>query len=188
MTDATRVNTAQPDELALASALGKIQPKKLRIFLFIYTFYMLAISALTLGLAPRALKDLGQERQRLRQEAPAVTFEAMVEAGYRVNFFLLLTEIFYYYLLLGFGGPGWQLFYGGFAFGVIHIGYLAASRLEKKRLSRGSTRTGAARFLIWLTAALTAVEIAFLAYVAFLLLHPQALAQRPLPSISIFIF
>lgn len=137
---------------------------------------MLAISILTLGLAPRALRDLGQERQRLRKEAPGANFEAMVEVGYRVNVFLLLTEIFYYYLLLGFGGPRWQFLYGGFVFGIIHIGYLIASRMEKRRLSRGTTRTAAARFLIWLTAILTVVEIAFLGYAAFLLLGPEPAA------------
>ncbi len=149
----------------------------MRIFLFIYTFFMLTISVFTLGLVPRALKDLGRERQRLQQEAPSASFEAMVEAGYRVNVFLLLTEIIYYYLLLSFGGPEWQFFYGGFVFGIIHIGYLVASRMEKRRLWRGTTRTGAARFLIWLTATLTFVEIVFLTYVVFLLLQPQAAAQ-----------
>ena len=142
----------------------------MRTFLLIYTFIMMAISAFTLGLVPRALRDLGQERQRLRETIPEASFEEMVEAGYRVNVTLLLVEILYYYLLLSHGGPEWQFLYGGSAFGVIHIGYLIAGRLEKRRLSRGIARTAAARFLIWLTAILTTLEAFFLLWVVFLLL------------------
>jgi len=143
----------------------------MHVFLFAYTLMMLAGSAFTLGLVPRALRDLGRERQRLAQELPQINFEAMVEAGYRVNTFLLLVEISYYYLLLRYGGPDWQFFYGGFAFGLIHITYLVFSRLEKRRLSRGLTRTRFARLLIWLTAVLTSAEIVFLVWVSFLLLR-----------------
>ena len=146
----------------------------MRIFLFIYTLFMLAGSAFTLGLVPRALKDLGQERQRLRQDLPEASFEIMVEAGYRVNSLLVLFEILYYYLLLSYNGDMWQLFWGGFVFGVIHIGYLIGGRLEKRRLSRGVTRTGAARIRIWLTTILTVVEIGFLVWVCILLLRPAS--------------
>lgn len=134
---------------------------------------MLLGSAFTLGLVPRALRDLGRERQRLQKEMPGASFEMMVEAGYRVNTLLLLIEILYYYLLLSFGGPEWQFFYGSFTFGVIHIGYLIAGRLEKRRLSRGTTRTGAARILVWLTGILTTAEVFFLVWVSYLLLQPQ---------------
>ena len=145
----------------------------MRIFLFIYTIFMLAGSVFTLGLVPRALKDLGQERQRLRRDLPEANFEAMVEAGYRVNSILVLVEILYYYLLLSYDGGTWQFFWGGFAFGVIHIGYLVGGRLEKRRLSRGPSRTGAARLRIWVSAVLTCVEIGFLVYVCVLLLQPS---------------
>ncbi len=143
----------------------------MRLFLLIYTLFMVAGSLFMLGLVPRALKDLGQERQRLKQQAPRADFQSMVEAGYRVNVTLLLIEILYYYLLLGFGGPGWQFFYGGFSFGVLHIGYLITGRLEKRRLFLGSARTAWSRFLLWLTAILTGVEIVFLVYIAYLLLQ-----------------
>ena len=144
------------------------------IFLFIYTLFMLAGSAFTLGLVPRALKDLGRERQRLRQDLPEANFEMMVEAGYRVNSLLVLFEVLYYYLLLSYSRGMWQLFWGGFVFGVIHIGYLIGGRLEKRRLSRGITRTGAARIRIWLMTILTVVEIGFLVWVCVLLLQPAS--------------
>jgi hypothetical protein len=148
----------------------------MRIFLFIYTVFMLASSFFTLVLVPRALRDLGHERQRLKEQLPEADFDVMVEAGYRVNTFLLLLEILYYYLLLGFGGAEWQFLYGGFVFGIIHIGYLIASRLEKRRLSRGAAHTRAARVMVWLTALLTAVEICFLVWVSYLLLLPESAA------------
>lgn len=144
----------------------------MRTFLFIYSLLMLAGSALTLALVPRALRDVGQERQRLSEKLPDAEFQTIVEAGYRLNNLLLLIEIIYYYLLLRYGGPEWQFFYGGFGFGVIHIFYLVVGRLEKRRLSLGITRTGFARRLIWLTAVLTTVEIFFLVWVGFLLLQP----------------
>ena len=144
----------------------------MRVFLFIYTLLMIGGSLLTLSLIPRALKDVGQERQRLREELPEAEFEQMVEAGYRVNTFLVLVEILYYFLLLRYSGSVWQFLYGGFVFGVIHIFYLVVGRLEKRRLARGSTRTRPARFLLWLTAALTSLELLFLIWVSYLLLLP----------------
>lgn len=140
--------------------------------LSIYTLLMIAGSIITLALVPRALKDVGQERRRLEEKLPGVEFETMVEAGYRFNTLLLLIEIFYYYLLLTYAGDEWQLFYGGFAFGVIHIIYLVAGKIEKRRLSKGGSRPRLARSMILLTALLTAVEILFLALVFYLLLRP----------------
>ena len=145
----------------------------MRVFMFIYTVLMIGGSVLTLALVPRALRDVGQERQRLKEDLPEAEFESMVEAGYRVNTFLLLVEILYYYLLLRYADSVWQFLYGGFAFGVIHIFYLVVGRFEKRRLSRGSTRTGPARFLLWLTALLTSVELGFLFWVCYLLLLPS---------------
>jgi len=144
----------------------------MRTFLFIYSLLMIAGSILTLALVPRAIRDVGRERQRLRAEFPEAEFQTMVEAGYRLNNLLLLVEIIYYYLLLRYGGPEWQLFYGGFAFGLIHIFYLVAGRLERRRLSVGSTQTGVARMLIWVTAVLTTIELFFLIWVCYLLWQP----------------
>lgn len=144
----------------------------MRYLLSIYTLLMIAGSVITLALVPRALKDTGQERQRLEEELPGIEFETMVEAGYRFNTMLLFVEIFYYYLLLTFAGDDWQLYYGGFAFGVIHILYLVAGKVEKRRLSKGVTQIRLARTMILLTALLTAVEILFLALAFYLLLHP----------------
>lgn len=144
----------------------------MRIFLFIYTLLMVAGCGLTLGLVPRALKELGRERQLLQEALPGAQFDRMVEAGYRMNMLLLLAEILYYYLLFAHAGPEWQFVYGGFAFGVIHIFYLVVGRVERRRLKSGRTRTALARLLIWLTAILTAAEVAFLVWVAVLLLQP----------------
>jgi hypothetical protein len=144
----------------------------MRYLLSIYTLLMIAGSVITLALVPRALKDTGQERQRLEEELPGIEFETMVEAGYRFNTMLLFVEIFYYYLLLTFAGDDWQLYYGGFAFGVIHILYLIAGKIEKRRLSKGVTRIRLARSMILLTAMLTVVEILFLALAFYLLLRP----------------
>lgn len=147
----------------------------MRIFMFIYTVLMIAGSAFTLGLVPRALRDLGHERARLAEMVPGAEFRRMVDAGYRLNTFLLMIEVFYYYLLLRNTGPEWQFFYGGFFFGVIHVAYLIMGRIERGRLASGSTRTRFARLIILVTAALTGVEIIFLVWVCFLL-------QRPMPE------
>lgn len=144
----------------------------MRILLFFYTLLMIAGSVFTLSLAPRAFRDLGQERQRLKEELPGVEFEKMVEAGYRLNVLVLLVEIFYYYLLIRSAGPLWQLFYGGFAFGIFHIFYLVSGRLEKRRLSKGSVGTRFARFLLWLATLLTTTEVFFLVLACYLLLQP----------------
>lgn len=144
----------------------------MRIFMFFYTVLMIVVSAFTLGLVPRALRDLGQERRILREKLPGAEFEQMVEAGYRMNAVLLLVEILYYYFLLRYAGPEWQFFLGGSVFGLIHICYLVVSRLEKRRLTTGKTRTGTARLMIWLTAVFTAVETVFLLWVAYLLTQP----------------
>ncbi|MHB9112274.1 MAG: hypothetical protein ACYC4D_06565 [Thermoleophilia bacterium] len=144
--------------------------------LSIYTLLMIAGSIITLALVPRALRDTGQERQRLEEELPGVEFETMVEAGYRFNTLLLFIEVFYYYLLLTYAGDNWQLYYGGFAFGVIHILYLVAGKFEKRRLSKSVTRTRLARTMILVTAFLTVVEILFLALAFYLLLRPAPLA------------
>ncbi len=158
-----------------AAATGETGPLSgygVRTFLFLYSLVMVAGSILTLAMVPRALKDVGHERQRLSEQLPGAEFETMVEAGYRLNNLLLLFEITYYYLLLRYAGPEWQFFYGGFIFGVIHIFYLVVGRLEKRRLSKGIAHTGLARFLIWLTALLTIVELFFLVWVMYLLLQP----------------
>ncbi len=147
----------------------------MRTFLFIYSIVMIAGSIFALALLPRALKDAGHERQRLGEELPEAEFEVMVEAGYRLNTVLVLVEIAYYYLLMRHAGPEWQFFYGGFTFGIIHIFYLVAGRLEKRRLSSGKSGTGAAKLMIWVTGALTAVEVLFLIWVCYLLL-PRAAA------------
>lgn len=144
----------------------------MRTFLFIYTLLMLAGCGLTLGLVPRALKEMGQERQLLQEAIPGARFDQMVDAGYRLNMILLLVEILYYYLLFRHAGPEWQFVYGGFALGMIHIFYLIVGRLEKWRLKSGKTRTGLARMFIWLTAIMTLAEICFLVWVAVLLLEP----------------
>ena len=144
----------------------------MRYLLSIYTLLMIAGSVITLALVPRALKDTGRERQRLEEELPGIEFDTMVEAGYRFNTMLLFIEIFYYYLLLTFAGDDWQLYYGGFAFGVIHILYLVAGKVEKRRLSKGVIQIRLARTMILLTALLTAVEILFLALAFYLLLRP----------------
>jgi len=146
----------------------------MHLFLAIYSLLMIAGSIFTLALVPRALRDVGQERQRLREELPGAEFETMVEAGYRLNTMLLLVEIFFYYLLLSYAGDEWQLYYGGFAFGLIHILYLVAGKFEKRRLSKGGIRTRFARSMILLTALLTAVEILFLAWACYLLLQPAS--------------
>lgn len=144
----------------------------MRIFLFLYTLLMLAGSGLTLALVPRALRDLGQERQRLKESLPAAEFDQVVEAGYRVNTLLVMVEILYYYLLLRYAGPEWQFFFGGFFFGLVHIFYLIMGRLERRRLKRGTAHTGLSRIMIWLTALLTTAEVGFLLWVAVLLLSP----------------
>ena len=141
--------------------------------MLIYTMVMIGVSLFTLALVPRALKDLGQERQLLTERAPEVEFNSMVEAGYRLNAFILLVELLYYYLLLSRSGPEWQFLYGGFAFGIVHIGYLVFGRLEKLRLVRGSRRTTLARLEIWVTALLTCLEVAFLIWVSYLLILPE---------------
>jgi len=138
----------------------------LRIFIFIYTLLMIAGSVFTLGLVPRALKDIGHERERLAEEAPGIEFRRMVDAGYRLNTILLMVEVLYYYLLVIYARSNWQLLYGGFFFGLVHIGYLVMGRAERKRLASGSTRTRFARWLIWFTAVLTSVELGFLIWVA----------------------
>lgn len=144
------------------------------IFLAIYSLLMIGGSIFTLFLVPRALRDVGQERQRLEEELPGAEFETMVEAGYRLNTTLLLVEIFFYYLLLSNAGESWMLYYGGFAFGVIHIFYLITGKLEKRRLSKGGIRNRLARSMILLTASLTAVEVLFLVLAVFLLLQPAS--------------
>jgi len=141
-------------------------------FLAIYTLLMIASSLFTLALVPRALRDVGHERQRLEEELPGVEFEKMVAAGYRLNTTLLLLEIIYYYLLLTFAADRWLLYYGGFTFGVIHIFYLIAGKIEKRRLSRGSVHFRFARYMILLTALLTLLEILFLAWTFFTLVIP----------------
>lgn len=142
----------------------------MRIFLVIYTLAMLAASVMTISLVPRSLKDLGRERERLRETMPQVSYERMVDAGYRFNFVVLLLEIAYYYLLIDFGGPEWQIYYGGAFFGLVHIGFLVSSRFEKRRLAREYTRSRWARSLLWFSAALTVFEIAFLVLVLYLLI------------------
>ncbi|MDO8735850.1 MAG: hypothetical protein Q7K29_02050 [Thermoleophilia bacterium] len=146
------------------------------LLLSIYTLLMIAGSIFTLALVPRAMKDVGQERRRMEEEMPGVEFEKMVEAGYRLNTALLLLEIVYYYLLLSHAGDEWSLYYGGFTFGVIHIFYLVAGKIEKRRLSKGNVHNRFARSLIMLTASLTAVEILFLVWAFYLLLLPAPVA------------
>lgn len=141
----------------------------MRTFLFIYTLLMLAGSVVTLSLVPRSLRDLGHERERLQAQLPEVAYERMVNAGYRFNFLILLLEIAYYYLLVDFGASEWRIFYGGAFFGLVHIGYLVTSRLEKRRLTREYGSLRLARMIIWLTAGLTAIEIGFLVMVLYLL-------------------
>ncbi|MHB1381551.1 MAG: hypothetical protein ACYCXJ_04940 [Thermoleophilia bacterium] len=141
----------------------------MRIFLLIYTMAMVAGSVLTLSLVPRSLRDLGHERERLQAELPEVSYERMVNAGYRFNFLILLLEIAYYYLLIDYSDSEQRIFYGGAFFGLVHIGYLVTSRLEKRRLSREYGSRKLARLMIWLTAGLTACEIAFLGLVLYLL-------------------
>ncbi|MHB8792766.1 MAG: hypothetical protein ACYC6O_05455 [Thermoleophilia bacterium] len=148
----------------------------MRILLSIYTMLMIGGSIMTLALVPRALRDTGRERQRMEEVLPGVEFETMVKASYRFNTMLLLIEIFYYYLLLSYAGDDWQLYYGGFAFGLIHILYLVAGKFEKHRLSKNVTATRLAYTMILLTALLTVVEILFLALAFYLLLRPTPMA------------
>lgn len=145
----------------------------MRIFMFFYTVLMLAGSSFTLAMVPRALRDLGRERQRLGETLPGARFDQMIEAGYRMNSLLVLVEILFYYLLLRYTGPEWQFFYGGFFFGVLHILYLVAGRLERRRLKKGTRHTGMARAMIWFTALFTLAETVFLVWVAFLLTNPS---------------
>ena len=142
----------------------------MRIFLLIYTAAIVAASLFTLALVPRALKDLGHERQRLEEQVPGASFEGMLQAGYRLNTFIVLAELLYYFLLLRFAGGEPLILYGAFAFGLIHIGYLITGRWERQRLARGMKRTRGARMLIWLTAALTVAEVAFLFTAGYLVL------------------
>lgn len=141
----------------------------MRGFLIIYTLAMIAGSALTLSLVPRTMKDVGKERERLEEALPGVSYERMVEAGYRFNTIVLLIEIIYYYLLISYAGSDWRLLYGGFFFGVMHVVYLVFSRLEKLRLLRDYTRSRAARLMALVTAVLTIAEVAYLALVLVLL-------------------
>lgn len=142
----------------------------MRPFLFIYTLAMITFSIFTLGMAPRTLRGVGHERQRLKESAPDASFERLVEVGYRLNTLLLLIEILYYFLLLRFLSSHALAKYAAFAFGVVHISYLITGRWEKRRLSSGKTRTKGARRLIMLTAVLTVFEIVFLGYAGVLLL------------------
>lgn len=142
----------------------------MRTFLLIYTAAMLGGSLLTLSLVPRSLRDMGRERERLREALPEASYDHMVEAGYRFNFLILVLEIVYYYLLVDFGRSEPLLFYGGAAFGIIHIAFLVTSRLERRRLKKEYTRSRYARPLVWLTAIITVVEIVFLVLAFYLLL------------------
>jgi hypothetical protein len=144
-------------------------PGTMRIFLLIYTAAMMAGSIMTLSLVPRSLRDLGRERERVKEDLPDVNYEQMVEAGYRFNFAVLMLEIIYYYLLVGFARSQWVLFYGGALFGLIHIAFLVASRFERRRLKREYTRSRSARALVWLTGFVTVAEVCFLS-AAFLFL------------------
>lgn len=132
------------------------------VFLFLYTVMMLAASIFSLGMVPRSLRNLGHERQLLKEDLPEANFERMVEVGYRLNTLLVLAEVFYYFLLMRYWSSNPALRYGAFCFGLIHIAYLVTGRLEKRRLARGSTRTRGARLLIWSGAAVTVLEIIFL--------------------------
>lgn len=143
----------------------------MRSFMLIYTVAMISGSVLTLALVPQALRDLGREKERLKEAMPDADMRGMLETGYRLNTFLLLVEIFYYYLLLRFAGDEWQFLYGGFFFGVIHIFYLVTGRLEKKRLAEGHKRKRGGRFLILMTATFTSLELFFLFIVGYLLLE-----------------
>jgi hypothetical protein len=134
----------------------------LRIFLFLYTVFMLAISIFSLVMVPRSLRQLGHERQLLRQDLPEASFERLVEIGYRLNSLLVLAEVFYYFLLIRYWSSEPGLRYGAFSFGLIHIAYLVTGRLERRRLAQGSTHTHGARLLIWSSAAVTVLEIVFL--------------------------
>lgn len=142
----------------------------MRIFLLIYTAAIGLGCVVTLALVPRSLRDLGRERERLKEAMPEADYDRMVEASYRFNFVILLLEILYYYLLVGFGRSHWQMFYGGAFFGLVHIAFLAASRMERRRLKRAYTRSRFARLMVWLTAVITVLEIGFLAVVFYLLL------------------
>lgn len=133
---------------------------------------MLLGSVFTLGLVPRALRDVGKERQRVGREMPGASFEKVLAAGYRLNVLLLLVEITYYYLLVSFAAGRWQLFYGGLVFGVIHIFYLVVGRFEKRRLSRRQGRTGLAKAFVRIAGLLTLVEAVFLLLAGYLLLNP----------------
>lgn len=141
----------------------------MRAFLFIYTLAMIAFSVFTLGLVPRSLRDIGRERQKLKQEAPEASFERMVEAGYRLNTLLVLVEVFYYFLLLRYLSGHSLAMYTAFTFGVVHIFYLIMGRWERRRLFRGKTRARGVRQLILFTAFLTFIEVIFLGYAGVLL-------------------
>lgn len=138
--------------------------------MFFYTVAMIAGSVFILAMFPRAIQDLGQERQRLKEELPGASFERMLNASYRLNTILVLLEILYYLLLLRFAGDEIILLYGAFAFGLIHIAYLIMGRLERRRLASGTTRIRLARFLAWNTAILTIIEVAFLFFAGYFLL------------------
>ncbi len=157
----------------------------MRIFLLIYTAAIVAASLFTLALVPRALKDLGHERQRLEEQVPGASFEGMLEAGYRLNTLILLVELLYYFLLLRYASSEPIILYGAFAFGVIHIAYLISGRWERRRLARGMKRTRGARTLIWVTAALTVAEVAFLFTAGYMLLGSIELSAMLLPYSSI---
>lgn len=146
----------------------------MRIFLFIYTLAMVAGSVISLALTPGSLRDLGRERERLKEALPDVSYDEMVAAGYRFNTLVLLLEIVYYYLLLSYSGDDRRLFAGASAFGVIHIVYLVASRFEKRRLARDYTRSRGAALTIRLTALLTILETVFLVLVLYLLVDTSA--------------
>ncbi len=141
----------------------------MRLILLAYTTLMLGFSIASLAMMPRALRDLGHERRLVEREIPGANFERMLEAGYRLNMFLVLVELLYYLLLLRFAGDSAFLFYGAFAFGLIHIAYLVAGRLEKQRLAAEHRWAPGARLLIWATALATVLEIAFLGSALYLI-------------------
>lgn len=142
----------------------------MRIFLFFYTILMLSISTFSLVMIPRSLRNLGHERQLLKEELPEASFERMLEVGYRLNTMLVLAEILYYLLLMRYSSPLPPLRYGAFSFGVIHIAYLVTGRIEKRRLALGRKGTGVARLLIWFSALVTTLEIVFLGLVTYYLI------------------
>ncbi len=141
----------------------------MQIFLVIYTVLMLFFSLVSLSLVPHSLRDLGHERQRVEEELPGADFARMLEAGYRLNVSLILVELLYYLLLLRFAGDSDFLYYGAFAFGLVHISYLVTGRLERRRIARGYRRVRGARLLIWITATLTSLETGFLVAAAYII-------------------